>query len=101
VSTEVSLEVKNDQLRKSGAMDRLLEGDMSGALRAAGKDTKVEAKITPYTQKGISLAPSITVGPFGGSWEFESSRRTAVVPPIKYEFTAKDVAQKFDEMKQG
>jgi hypothetical protein len=101
VNTEVSLEVKNDQLRQSGAMDRLMEGDMSGALRAAGKDTKVEAKITPYTQKGISLAPAIKVGPYGASWELESSRRTAVVPPIKYEVTAKDMAQKLDEPRPG
>ena len=82
-------------------MDRLLEGDVPSALRAAGEDTKVEAKITPYTQKGISLAPSIKVGPFGGSWELESSRRTAVVPPIKYEVTAEEMAQKLDEMRQG
>ncbi|RKG83555.1 hypothetical protein D7V88_23815 [Corallococcus terminator] len=94
VAVEVSIEGNSRKLQESGALGRLLTGDVPGSLKAAGKDADVSLKATPYTQKGIALAPEIKVGPyFNASWELEVSRRTAIVPPMEKKGTAADLAE--------
>ncbi|MCY1034819.1 hypothetical protein OV207_25450 [Corallococcus sp. BB11-1] len=98
MAVEVSIEGNSRKLQESGALERLLTGDVPGSLKAAGKDAEVSLKATPYSQKGISLAPEIKVGPyFDASWELEVSRRTALVPPMEKKGTAADLAQWLEE----
>ncbi|WP_208723129.1 hypothetical protein, partial [Corallococcus llansteffanensis] len=101
MAVEVSIEGNSRKLNESGALGKLLTGDVPGSLRAAGKDTEVKLKATPYTQKGISLAPEIKAGPFiSASWELEVSRRTAIVPPMEKKGSAVDLAQWLEDAQQ-
>ena len=93
LAVEVSIEGNSRKLNESGALGKLLTGDVPGSLKAAGKDTEVKVKATPYTQKGISLTPGIKAGPVSASWELEVARRTAIVPPMEKKGSAVELAE--------
>ncbi|RKI05227.1 hypothetical protein [Corallococcus sp. AB038B] len=92
-SYEVSIEGNPGTLVKNGAFGKLLEGDVPGAFKTAGEDTKVEYKETSYTQRGVSMAPGFKVGPVKVGWELEVARRTVDGTPTVWTGNGADAAR--------
>lgn len=80
LAAEISFSGKVDDLMKSGYAEKLAQGDLQGALRALGDKTQVEAKLTPYAQFGVSMAPGVTVMGFGVGAELEATRKDQLDP---------------------
>jgi hypothetical protein len=82
VETKVTLDTSAKRLGESGAIQKMFAGDMKGALRAAGDNTDAKIEVTPYKNLGISVAPGVMVGVFGGGVEFEASRKDMADKPV-------------------
>lgn len=92
-SYEVSIEGNPVALAKNGTLGKLLEGDIPGAFKKAGKDATVEYKQTSYTQRGVSMAPGFKVGPVKVGWELEVAKRTVDGTPTTWKGNGEDAAR--------
>ncbi|NOK22452.1 hypothetical protein [Corallococcus carmarthensis] len=92
-SYEVSIEGNPSTLAKNGTFGKLLEGDVPGAFKTAGKDATVEYKSTTYTQKGVSMSPGFKVGPVKVGWELEVAKRTVDGTPTAWKGNGEDAAR--------
>jgi hypothetical protein len=80
-----------DQLAQSGAIGKLLHGDMKGALDAAAKTSNITLAVTPYEQVGVKYAPAGSVMGFGVGASFDAMRKDVRRPPL-YEYSGGDPA---------
>ena len=97
--TEISFKGKAEELRNSGYLEKILKGDVNGALTALGDKVEVEAKVTPYKTLGVSLAPGISVMGFGVGVELEATRQDFADQPL-YEYKGKNATETAQRLAQ-
>ncbi len=90
--TEVTFSGKAEELRNSGYLEKMMKGDLQGALTAVGDKVEVAAKVTPYKTLGVSLAPGVSLMGFGVGVELEATRQDMADQPL-YEYKGKNATE--------
>ncbi|MBS1149131.1 MAG: hypothetical protein H6Q89_829 [Myxococcaceae bacterium] len=97
--TEITFKGKAEELRNSGYLEKILKGDVTGALTALGDKVEVEAKVTPYKTLGLSLAPGVSLMGFGVGVELEATRQDMADQPL-YEYKGKNATETAQRLAQ-
>jgi len=90
--TEVTFSGKAEELKNSGYLEKMMKGDLQGALTAVGDKVEVAAKVTPYKTLGVSLAPGVSLMGFGVGVELEATRQDMADQPL-YEYKGKNATE--------
>jgi hypothetical protein len=85
VELELKVSANPEELLRSGVVGRALDGDLEGALRTLGDNTRVEAKLDKLQVSGFKANPEISVMGFGVGVEVEytTTDREPWVEPFK------------------
>lgn len=93
VELEASYTGNFNELR-SAVVDRLVHGDVGGALESLDQKDSLEMSVKPYTTLGVSCSPGISVMGFGVGMEFEAVRRD-VKNTTEFQGSPSDAAAQF------
>lgn len=80
---ELSVGVGIEELKKSGAIGRMMRGDLQGALKQLPPSTEVSGRFEQFADYGVDIGPAIFFMGFGADIELEALRRDTDEPHAK------------------
>lgn len=72
-----------DEVKKSGAIGRVLRGDLSGALKNLPPSTEVTGRFNRFADYGVDIGPAVFFMGFGADVDLEALRRDIDAPNTK------------------